>query len=128
MILSAIMVLKTGPDRPVQPVQPGTSVSPGPVLFKNQKFRKNCSKIGNRRFDRDNRELERLNQLCSGSLISKLYLFFNLNYTLFFFFFIIKKLVTPLSHSLSASQALPLSVSLSHSFLISLTLAISLSP
>jgi hypothetical protein len=38
------MVLKTGPDRPVQPVQPGTDVLSGPVLFENRKFRKNAQK------------------------------------------------------------------------------------
>jgi hypothetical protein len=38
------MVLKTGPDRPIQPVQPGTGVSPGPVLLKNRKFRKTIQK------------------------------------------------------------------------------------
>ena len=45
------MVLKTGPDRPVQPetgvqsgpdrpVQPETGVQSGPVLWKNRKIRK----------------------------------------------------------------------------------------
>jgi hypothetical protein len=31
------MVLKTGPDRPVQPVQPQTGAQSGPVLQKNRK-------------------------------------------------------------------------------------------
>ena len=34
------MVLKTGPDRPVKPVQPGTGVWSGSVLLKNRKIRK----------------------------------------------------------------------------------------
>ena len=38
------MVLTTGPDRPVQPVQSGTDVSSGPVLLKNQKFGKSNQK------------------------------------------------------------------------------------
>jgi class 3 adenylate cyclase len=38
------MVLKTGPDRPVQPVQPETGVSSGPVLLKNRKSKKNDQK------------------------------------------------------------------------------------
>ena len=31
------MVLKTGPDRPVRPVQPGTGIQSGPVIAKNWK-------------------------------------------------------------------------------------------
>ena len=38
------MVLKTGSDRPVQPVQPGTGVQSGPVLLKNRKSEKSNQK------------------------------------------------------------------------------------
>ena len=31
------MVLKTGPDRPVRPIQPGTGIKSGPVIIKNRK-------------------------------------------------------------------------------------------
>jgi hypothetical protein len=38
------MVLKTGPDRPVQPVQPRTGAQSGSVLWKNRKLGKNGQK------------------------------------------------------------------------------------
>jgi hypothetical protein len=47
------MVLKIGPDRPVQP-ETGTWF--GPVSLKNQKLRKKTIKTDNRRFNRKNRE------------------------------------------------------------------------
>ena len=40
IIMTLTMVLKTGPDRPVEPVQPGTGIDAGSLMAKNRPITK----------------------------------------------------------------------------------------
>ena len=62
------MVLKTGPDRPVRPVQPGTGLHFGPIMTKNRKLSNNREKPETGRFNRRNRKPVWLNRLLAGLL------------------------------------------------------------
>jgi hypothetical protein len=70
IVLVNIMVLKTGPDRRFNRFNRGPVPNPVRFFEKTGKM-KNRSKTENRRFDRQNREPERLNRFWPGSPKSK---------------------------------------------------------
>ena len=68
VIAGDTIVLKTGPDQPIRPVQPGTGLQSGPVMTKNQKSSNNRRKPKTGRFNRRNRKPVWLNRLLAGLL------------------------------------------------------------
>ena len=65
------LVLKTGPNRSIRPVELGIGAWSSLVFLKNLKFWKKWLKPENRRFNQINREPLRLNQLWASLAISK---------------------------------------------------------